>query len=321
MRATFARLAVAFFTLGLLAGGPASKAAEGPLRIIVIVAPGGSADAMARMVSEKIGPLLNTMTVVENKPGAGGSIGSDLVARADPDGSALLLISTSFATNAAVRSNLPFDPITSFKPVALVAKGAMVLIVGNKTHYQNVAQIIAATKETNNTVNYSSAGMGSIGQLSVEHFKSLSNTRALHVPYQGINGAVTNMIGGNIDYMITTLASVGGQLKADLVRPIGVTSLERSKFFPGVAAIAETLPGYEVDVWWVVFAPAKTPDEVVNNLNEAIRSVSAEPDMLALFAKEGAEPTALTPQQTAEYVKHEVERWKQVARTGRIQVN
>ena len=211
--------------------------------------------------------------------------------------------------------------ITSFKSVALVAKGAMVLIVGNKTPYQNIAQLIAATKEANNTVNYSSAGMGSIGQLSVEHFKSLSNTQALHVPYQGISGAVTNMIGGNIDYMITTLASVGGQLKADLVRPIGVTSLEPSKFFPGVAAIADTLPGYEVDVWWVVFAPAKTPDAVVNSLNEVIRSVSAEPDMLALFAKEGAEPTTFTPQQTAEYVKHEVERWKQVARTGRIQVN
>ena len=291
------------------------------MKFVVPFSPGGSNDVYARALSQKLAIKLSNTIVVENKPGAGGSIGSDLVARAEPDGSSLLLISTSFATNAAVRNNLPFDPITSFKPVALVAKGAMVLIVGNKTPYQNVAQLIAATKDSNNAVNYSSAGMGSIGQLSVEHFKSVSDTRALHVPYQGINGAVTNMIGGNIDYMITTLASVGGQLKADLVRPIGVTSLERSKFFPGVAAIAETLPGYEVDVWWVVFAPAKTPDAVVNALNEAIRGVSAEPDMLALFAKEGAEPTTLTPQQTAEYVKQEVERWKQVARTGRIQVN
>jgi tripartite-type tricarboxylate transporter receptor subunit TctC len=291
------------------------------MKFVVPFSPGGSNDVYARALAQKLAIKLSNTIVVENKPGAGGSIGSDLVARAEPDGSSLLLISTSFATNAAVRNNLPFDPITSFKPVALVAKGAMVLIVGNKTPYQNVAQLIAATKDSNNAVNYSSAGMGSIGQLSVEHFKSVSDTRALHVPYQGINGAVTNMIGGNIDYMITTLASVGGQLKADLVRPIGVTSLERSKFFPGVAAIAETLPGYEVDVWWVVFAPAKTPDAVVNALNEAIRNVSAEPDMLALFAKEGAEPTTLTPQQTADYVKHEVERWKQVARTGRIQVN
>jgi tripartite-type tricarboxylate transporter receptor subunit TctC len=291
------------------------------MKFVVPFSPGGSNDVYARALAQKLALKLSNTIVVENKPGAGGSIGSDLVARAEPDGSSLLLISTSFATNAAVRNNLPFDPITSFKPVALVAKGAMVLIVGNKTPYQNVEQLIAATKDSNNAVNYSSAGMGSIGQLSVEHFKSVSDTRALHVPYQGINGAVTNMIGGNIDYMVTTLASVGGQLKADLVRPIGVTSLERSKFFPGVPAIAEILPGYEVDVWWVVFAPAKTPDAVVNALNEAIRGVSAEPDMLALFAKEGAEPTTLTPQQTAEYVKHEVERWKQVARTGRIQVN
>ena len=291
------------------------------IKFVVPFSPGGSNDVYARALAQKLAIKLSNTVVVENKPGAGGSIGSDLVARAEPDGSSLLLISTSFATNAAVRNNLPFDPITSFKPVALVAKGAMVLIVGNKTSYQNIAQLIAATKDSNNAVNYSSAGMGSIGQLSVEHFKSLSNTQALHVPYPGISGAVTNMIGGNIDYMITTLASVGGQLKADLVRPIGVTSLEPSKFFPGVPSIAETLPGYEVDVWWVVFAPAKTPDAVVNGLNEAIRSVSAEPDMLALFAKEGAEPTTLSPQQTADYVRHEVERWKQVARTGRIQVN
>jgi tripartite-type tricarboxylate transporter receptor subunit TctC len=291
------------------------------IKLIVPFSPGGSNDVYARALAQKLAGKLSASVVVENKPGAGGSIGSDLVARAEPDGSTLLLISTSFATNAAVRNNLPFDPITSFKPVALVAKGAMVLIVGNKTPFIDIAQLIAATKPSNNTVNYSSAGMGSIGQMSVEHFKSLSGTEALHVPYQGINGAVANMIGGNIDYMITTLASVGGQLQANLVRPIGVTSLERSKFFPGVPAIAETLPGYEVDVWWVVFAPAKTASPVIDALNAAIRGVSAESDMQALFAKEGAESTNFSPAQTADYVKQEVERWKQVARTGRIQVN
>jgi tripartite-type tricarboxylate transporter receptor subunit TctC len=291
------------------------------IKLIVPFSPGGSNDVYARALAQKLAGKLSASVVVENKPGAGGSIGSDLVARAEPDGSTLLLISTSFATNAAVRTNLPFDPITSFKPVALVAKGAMVLIVGNKTPFTDIAQLIAATKPSNNAVNYSSAGMGSIGQMSVEHFKSLSGTEALHVPYQGINGAVANMIGGNIDYMITTLASVGGQLQANLVRPIGVTSLERSKFFPGVPAIAETLPGYEVDVWWVVFAPAKTASPVIDALNAAIRSVSTEPEMQALFAKEGAESTNFSPAQTADYVKQEVERWKQVARTGRIQVN
>jgi tripartite-type tricarboxylate transporter receptor subunit TctC len=291
------------------------------IKLIVPFSPGGSNDVYARALAQKLAGKLLASVVVENKPGAGGSIGSDLVARAEPDGSTLLLISTSFATNAAVRNNLPFDPITSFKPVALVAKGAMVLIVGNKTPFTDIAQLIAATKLSNNAVNYSSAGMGSIGQMSVEHFKAMSGTQALHVPYQGINGAVANMIGGNIDYMITTLASVGGQLQANLVRPIGVTSLERSKFFPGVPAIAETLPGYEVDVWWVVFAPAKTPSPVADALNAAIRNVSAEPEMQALFAKEGAESTNFSPAQTADYVKQEVERWKQVARTGRIQVN
>jgi tripartite-type tricarboxylate transporter receptor subunit TctC len=130
----------------------------------------------------------------------------------------------------------------------------------------------------------------------------------LHVPYQGIAASLINMIGGNIDYMITTLASVGGQIKSGQVRPIAVTSLEKSKFLPDVPPAAQLMPGYEVDVWWVVFAPAKTPDAIVNRLNQAIRDVSQDADMQELFAKEGAEPMPYSPAQTAAYVKAEVEK-------------
>lgn len=291
------------------------------IKLIVPFAPGGSNDVYARALAQKLSPKLGVTMVVENKPGAGGSIGSDIVAKSEPDGSTLLLISTSIATNAAVRPNLPFDPVTSFKPVALVAKGAMVLIVGNKTPYMTLQQLLDATKDKNNKVNYSSAGIGSIGQLSVEYLKAISGTQALHVPYQGIAASLVNMIGGNIDYMITTLASVGGQIKSGQVRPIAVTSLEKSKFLPDVPPAAKLLPGYEVDVWWVVFAPAKTPSAVVNYLNKAIREVSQDADMQELFAKEGAEPMPYSPEQTAAYVKTEVEKWRKVARDANIQAN
>ena len=291
------------------------------IRIVVPFSTGGSNDVYARALGQKLAPYLGVTFIIENKPGAGGAIGADIVARADPDGGTLLLTSTSFATNAATKGNLPFDPIRSFSPVAIVAKGPMALIVGDKTPYRTVSDLVAATRDAKNKVNYSSAGVGSIGQLSVELFKSMSGTTALHVPYQGVNGAVTDMIGGSIDYMITTTASVGGPLKAGQVRPIAVTTLEPSKFYPGVPAVAATIPGYYVDVWWVVLAPAKTPRAVIDKLNAAIRKVSQQPEMARLFAQEGAEPTDDSPEQAADYVTKEVNRWKKVAQDGNIREN
>ena len=316
--------ALATALVALPPGQPARAQDAGLPKIIRIVVPfstGGSNDVYARALGQKLASRLGVTFIIENKPGAGGAIGADIVARAEPDGGTLLLTSTSFATNAATKGNLPFDPIRSFSPVAIVAKGPMALIVGDKTPYRTVPDLVAATRDAKNNVNYSSAGVGSIGQLSVELFKSMSGTTALHVPYQGVNVAVTDMIGGNIDYMITTTASVGGPLKAGQVRPIAVTSLEPSKFYPGVPAVAATVPGYYVDVWWVVLAPARTPKAVIDRLNAAIREVSQQPEMARLFAQEGAEPTDDSPEQAANYVTKEVNRWKKVAQDGNIREN
>ena len=291
------------------------------IKIVVPFSAGGSNDLFARALSQKLSARLGTNVIVDNRPGAGGIIGTDAVARADADGATLLLTSTSFATNAAVQAKLPFDAIKSFAPVALVAKGAMVLVVGNGTPYKTASDLIAAAKDTKNKINYGSAGPGSIGQMSTELLNAEASITSLHVPYKGISGAVTDMIGGNIDFMITTFASVGGQLKAGQIRPIAVTSRERSKFLPQVPAIAEVLPGYQVDVWWAMFAPAKTPAPFINQLNEAIRSVSAQPDMVKLFAQEGAEPTGLTPEQTGAYVSAELSKWKKLARERNITMN
>ncbi|MFS0757668.1 tripartite tricarboxylate transporter substrate binding protein [Noviherbaspirillum sp. 1P10PC] len=291
------------------------------IKIVVPFSAGGSNDLFARALAQKLGVKLGTNVIVDNRPGAGGSIGTEAVARADADGATLLLTSTSFATNAAVQAKLPFDPIKSFAPVAVVAKGAMVLVVGNGTPYKSPSELIKAAKDTKNTLNYGSAGPGSIGQLSTELLNSAASTTSLHVPYKGVSNAVTDMIGGNIDFMITTFASVGGQLKSGQIRPIAVTSSQRSKFLPNVPAIAEVVPGYQVDVWWAMFAPAKTAQPLVAQLNAAVREVSAQPEMVALFAQEGAEPTGLTPDQTTAYVGEEVNKWKKLARERNISVN
>lgn len=308
----------------MINASPAAAQQAGLPKLVKIVVPfsaGGSNDLFARALAQKLSASLGTNVIVDNKPGAGGIIGTDAVARADADGATLLLTSTSFATNAAVQAKLPFDPVKSFAPVAVVAKGAMVLVVGNGTPYKNPSQLIAAAKDTKNTINYGSAGPGSIGQMSTELLNAATSTTSLHVPYKGVSNAVTDMIGGNIDFMITTFASVGGQLKAGQIRPIAVTSLNRSKFLPDVPAIAEVVPGYQVDVWWAMFAPAKTPAALITQLSTAVRRVSAEPDMVKLFAQEGAEPTELTPEQTASYIGDEVSKWKKLARERNISVN
>lgn len=291
------------------------------IKIVVPFSAGGSNDLFARALAQKLGAKLGTNVIVDNRPGAGGSIGTEAVARADADGATLLLTSTSFATNAAVQAKLPFDPIKSFVPVAVVAKGAMVMVVGNGTPYKSPADLIKAARDAKNTLNYGSAGPGSIGQMSTELLNSTASTTSLHVPYKGVSNAVTDMIGGNIDYMITTFASVGGQLKAGQIRPIAVTSSQRSKFLPSVPAIAEVVPGYQVDVWWAMFAPAKTAQPLVAQLNASIRDVSSQPDMVTLFAQEGAEPTNLSPEQTASYVSEEVSKWKKLARERNITIN
>ncbi|MET0963552.1 MAG: tripartite tricarboxylate transporter substrate binding protein [Noviherbaspirillum sp.] len=310
--------------LALAAALPAAAQEASLPKLIKIVVPfsaGGSNDLFARALAQKLSTRLGVNVIVENRPGAGGSIGTEVVARAEADGATLLLTSTSFATNAAVQAKLPFDAIKSFAPVAVVAKGAMVLVVGNGTPYKTPSDLIGAARDPKNKLNYGSAGPGSIGQMSTELLNAEASITSLHVPYKGISGAVTDMIGGNIDFMITTFASVGGQLKAGQIRPIAVTSAERSKFLPQLPALSESVPGYQVDVWWAMFAPAKTPAPLVAQLNTAIRNVSAEPDMVKLFAQEGAEPTTLTSEQTGAYVGAELGKWKKLARDRNITMN
>lgn len=309
---------MALFGLTALLSGTAAHAQEiaipKTIKIIVPFSSGGSNDLFARAVAQKMAARLGTTVIVENKPGAGGSIGADAVARAEPDGSTLMLTSISFATNVAVRPKLPYDPIKSFAPVALVAKGGMVLVVANSTPYKTAAQLIAEGKKPNSSLNYGSAGLGSIGQMSTELMNSMAKTSSTHVPYKGISGAVTDMMGGNIQMMIATFASVGGNLKAGQIRALAVTSAERSSFAPDLPPLSEIIPGYSVEAWWGMFAPAKTPKALVDRLNAEVRTVTATPELRKVFAQEAAEPTTLSADEFGAYLNSEIMKWRKVAR-------
>lgn len=286
------------------------------IKMIVPFTPGASNDVFARALSEQLSTKLGVTMIVENKPGAGGIIGSAEVARAKPNGATLLFSSNSFVTRAAVEEKLPFDPRKSFTPIAVVAQGAMLLVVSNETPFKNVKELIAASKKQQ--INYGSAGIGSIGQMAAELFNSMADVNMNHIPYKGITGVLTDMIGGRVEAMITAPASIGGALKGKQIRPLAVTSAEPSPFFPDLPTVAQDLPGYQVDVWFGVYGPADMPAEMANALNQAIRDVSATPKMKELFAKEAVSPSNMNTKEFAAYLDRELTQWQTLAKSRGI---
>jgi len=289
------------------------------IKIVVPFTPGGSNDVYARAISEHLAKALNTTVIIENKPGAGGVIGSNEVAKGPPDGSVLLLSSNSFVTRAAADAKLPYDSRTSFAPVALVARGPMLLVVNKDAPYKTVSDLIAAAKTTG--ANYGSAGVGSIGQFSAELLIKAANIEMTHIPYKGIAGGLTDLLGDRIQMMITTSASVGGALKAEKIKALAVTSPQPSPFYPNLPTIAQTLPGYSVEVWWGIYAPAQTPPALVDTLNSAIRQAVSSEKFRALLASEAAEPGQMTAKEFTEFVDAELTKWSTLAKERKITLN
>jgi tripartite-type tricarboxylate transporter receptor subunit TctC len=289
------------------------------ITIIVPFGPGASNDSFARVIAQKLGPKIGSTVIVDNKPGAGSVIGSSFVSRAAPDGSVLLLTSSTFTTSAAVQKNLPYDPIKGFTPVSLVATGPMLLTVGAQTPYKSAADLIADARANKGKINYASAGIGSINQMSAEMLNSMAKTDMTHVPYKGAAAGLTDMIAGQVQMMVASPASAIGQMKSGKVRVLAVTSPKPSPLVPGVAPLNQTVPGYEVEIWWGVFAPRGTPGPVVERLNAEINSIINTPEMRERFAQEGAEPTnSVKPEQFVAYVRKELYKWRTVAREKQI---
>ena len=310
-RTTVVALAAGF------SGAPA-LAQEAPLpkliKLIVPFSPGASNDLFGRALAQRMSARLGTTVIVENRPGAGGAIGADAVARGEPDGSILLFSSNSFTTNAAITSKLPYDMNKSFVPVAMIARTSMIVVVNANSPYKTLPQAIEAMRDPKLKLNYGSAGVGSLAHIATELFHSLAGTTALHVPYKGVTNAITDMMGDNIQIMISTVASVGEQIKAGKLRALAVTSLDRSKTMPEIPTVAEYIPGYTAEAWWGVFVPSGTPKPIVDRLNSVIRTITEQPDMRKLFAQESAESVPMTSAEFNAYYTDEISKWKKVAR-------
>jgi len=322
MKKTFIRLAQSSLALMLTALISVSTATEAALpstiKIVVPFTTGGSNDIFARAFSEQLGAKLGVNVIVDNKPGAGGVVGAAEVARAKPNGGTLLFSSNSFVTRAAVDTNLPFNHRTSFMPVAMVAQGALLLVVSNHSPYQSTEELVRSA--SSKQVNYATAGIGSIAHLSTELMNSMTGIQMTHIPYKGISPALVDMVGGRVEALIATPASVGGALRANQIRPIAVTTSTPSPFYPELPSMARAIPGYSVDVWWGFLAPANTPQPIVERLNQAINDVAQSPKMKEIFSKEAATPYTMSVKDFGQYMNQELDKWQKVAKERNIKL-
>jgi len=290
------------------------------VRLVVPYPPGASNDVLSRITAQAMIPGLGQQIVVDNRAGAGGMIGAEHVARSDPDGYTLLNVQSSFTTNAATRPKLPYDSHRDFAYIGMMALGPMLLVVHPSLPAKSAGDVVRLAKARPGQLNYGSSGNGGINHLSTELFARMAKIDIVHVPYKGISPAVTDLIAGNTQLIITSLPSAMGQLKAGRLKALGVGGAKRSTLAPELPTISESgVPGYVAELWWGLAAPAKTPPEILNRLSAELTRSLRSSDVKERFAREGGEPVIMTRAEFTEFVRQEIERWRRVAREANIQ--
>ena len=286
-----------------------------PLRILVPYAAGGPVDIVTRITAQKMTEGLGQQVVVENRAGAGGNIAVELVARSPADGYTLLMgANGTNAINPSLYKKLPVDPEKDLAPVSMVASSALILVVHPSLPAASVKQLIALARSRPGAVTYASSGSGSTAHLSSELFKSMAKVNLLHVPYKGAGPALTDLVAGEVQTMITGISSTLPHLKSGRLKALGVTSEKRQSLLPDVPAIGEQLPGYEVITWYGVFAPAGTARAIVDKLNGTLVRTLATPDAQKRFAAVGAEAHANSPEAFAQAIAGERAKWAKIIR-------
>jgi tripartite-type tricarboxylate transporter receptor subunit TctC len=303
-------------TIPFAAAQPAYPAKA--VRILVGAPAGGSNDIFARAIGQRLNEAFKQPVVVENRPGANQMIAAELMAKSPPDGYTLYVTSTSYTTGAAIQPKLPFDPVNDVLGVTMLGKGPMVLVVHPALPAKSVKDLLALARARPGALNYTSAGTGSINHFGVEVLKSAAHIDMVHVPHKGMAPAITDLMAGQVQVLLVSLPSVQAQMNSGRLRALGVSSPQRSSFVPDLATIAEAVPGYDVELWWGVFAPAKTPNAVIDRLNTEIHKVLATSEMKKRFAEFGAEPSPTTSERFTRIVKGEIAKWSKVVKQAHI---
>jgi tripartite-type tricarboxylate transporter receptor subunit TctC len=293
-----------------------------PIKLIVGYTPGTGIDIIARTVGQKLSERLGQPVIIENKPGASGNIGTEIVAKAKPDGYTLLVTVSTFAVVPALYKSLPFDPAKDFTPIALSAWGSLMLAATPSAKIDTVAQLVQTAKANPGKLNYGSPGIATPHHLSMELFKNVTGTELTHVPYKGTAGAITDLLGGQISVMFIPIHVALPHVKSGKLVGLAVGSPKRHPTAPDLPTLTELgIPGIEVDLWYGFMAPRGTPHEVVAKLNAELRAIQALPDIQSSFAAQGLDPAAPannTPEEFQSLVERDIVRWAKLIRDAKI---
>jgi tripartite-type tricarboxylate transporter receptor subunit TctC len=293
-----------------------------PIQLVVGNAPGGSNDTFARMVGKRLQESWGQPVIVENKPAAQGVIGNAHVSKAKPDGYTIGIVSSTFTTSAAIQPGLPYDAITGFTPVAMLARGPLLFTVSNQTPFKKIEELVAYAKANPGKLNYATSGSGSINNFATNLFAESAGIKLTHIPYKGMAPAVADLIGGQTDMLIASAPSILQHVNNGKVRALAVTSGTRSSVAPDLPSLEQS--GYKnsaVNIWWGIMAPPGTPQPVVDKLNAEINRIVHTPEMKAFFLQEGAEPAQMKPAEFSQYIAAEISRWKQIAARAGIKAD
>ncbi len=291
-----------------------------PIRFIVPFPPGGSTDIYARIIGPRLADALRQQVVIDNRPGAGGALGADLAAKAAPDGYTIWLGQTNnLAIGPAMRLKNAYDPVRDFSPITLLMRAPQVMVVNAGSPITSIKDLIAAAKSKPGTLTFASAGIGSSGHICGELFNQSAGINITHVPYKGASPAMIDLRGGRVTYLATSLASAAQSVKDGKIKAIATTGLQRARLMPEVPTVAESgVPGFEVDSWHGMLAPAKVPREIVARLNREIVAILGKPEVREALLSEGGEITTGTPEEFAAFLKSEVAKWATVVKQAGI---
>ena len=319
-RRTFATVAAAAASAALAPAWAQDKWPSKPITYVVPFPAGGTTDILARLIAQKLGPALGTTIIVDNKGGAGGSVGSEVASRAAPDGYTILggTIS-SHAINVSLYPKIGYDPVKSFEPITLIGTNPTVLVVNQASPYKTLADVIAAAK-AKKPLSSASAGSGTSQHLSLELLKSKAGVDITHIPYKGSGPAIQDVIAGQVDMMFDTTVVAGPHIESGKLRALAVTSAKRLPNLPNVPTVAETVPGYEVISWQALFAPAGTPKAIVERLHTEIAKILNDADMQDRLGKLGMQGADLSTDQISAFQKAEVAKWAAVIKAANIKL-
>ena len=313
---------IRFLLAVLLLGGAAAAFAQypsKPVRIILPYAAGGGADQLTRALAQELSELWKQPVVTDNRPGAGATIGTDMVAKAAPDGHTLLVTAATMAVSPAAYPKLPYDVLKDFAPITLLAQSPYVLAVNPSVPANSVADLLRLSRSSPQKLNYASPGNGTLSHLAFELLRSRSGLQATVVPYKGSNPALLDALSGQVDFILDTPAAVGQHVKANKLRALAVSSAQRAASMPGVPTLAEAgVPGFDVTVWFGLLAPAGTPPEIIQKLHADVGKVLATPALAERLNAAGLEVTTSRPAEFATLLRTEVGRWGEIVKQANI---